>query len=649
MPVFNDVGFYFGSHNPYSSSYPVGGGTFLPRSKGFTPGYFNYQNKFSTGTNSGLSGRYQPSNPRPYNPVFKYNDTRTPPTFISSYITYSDWKDSQLASQLRGDNFRWKQDKVYRPRRPVFIDTSTIDLSRPKRPVEIKQPPTEKKENAVVGVNEGKAIVRRDNCEEGTIKRGRTVVRIYSKVLKENPYLPTKQSVRESVKQVEGIKRVPTEPNVPRLDETEDSDDEDSDPELEREATVKRKETVRKVKPKQDESETEKEDDPKDFGRITRKIKERSERRVSMDKSNGDIIGQHEIPEARRMSNCSTISNDSRRLSMELIEEQAAILDDLINEELARKDADDYFSDPKRGTVKIPNKHKLLKKKMSKRSGVEREESSNTDDDDSPLKKSSSDLEARRRTLRRRSDASKTDNESEDSSSSSRRNSLFHDLIIEETIKEENCEGKPEKKPRKPGTVKKGTIKPLKNIKKISAIVEVEDKPKSPKFFIDSFVVESIPEQNVDSKTNDAKENIPAKDKPDNTAKTNKRQTTAKTGLKTGTDAEAVKRGAAETSTVKEKQVRGPLTECKSANIKQDTNLKKEQPPTTNDTTSKPVKKEVVKKEAVVAPAVDKTKEPPAEPKPTTNLKKDTVIRKEAAATTTTKDKKDRFKINNHS
>lgn len=634
MPVFNDVGFYFSSHNPYSSSYPIGGGTLLPRSKGFNPGYFNYQNKFCTGTNSGLSGRYQTPNPRTYNPIYKFGDTRSP-TFISSYITYSDWKDSQLASQLRGDNFRWKQEKAYRPRRPVFIDTSTIDLSKPKKPIEIKQLHTEKKENVNLGVNEGKPISKREAWEEGTIKRGRTVVRIFSKVLKENPYLAAQKTGAESGNQAEGMKKVPRETNVLRLDETEDSDDEDSDPELEREATVKRKETVRQVKSKESESETEKEEEQKEFGKITRKIKERSDRRLSMDKLNGDIIGQREILETRRMSNCSTVSNDSRRVSMELFEEQAAILDDLIKEELARKDADNYFSDPNRKTVKIPNKHKLLKKKSSKKR-VEREESSNTDDDESPLKKSSSDLEAKRRTLRRRSDTSKTDNESEDSSSSSRRNSLFHDLIIEETIKEdqENCETKLEKKARKPSNVKKGTVKPLKKIPKISAIIEVQDKPKTPKFFIDSCIVESNQCQKEDSKKDNAKENIPANDTPSNIGKINKCQTKlrdAKMGSKaadlTETGGNVTEMGKKETSTVTEKEVRGPLTESKTVNVKKDINLKME----------------VVNKKGTRTPAEDQVKVPSSEPK-WKGTKKDTVFKKEVG-TVEPKDKQTESKL----
>jgi len=59
---------------------------------------------------------------------------------------------------------------AYRPPRPINIDTADIDVTTPRKRTD-------------------RILIDRDNPQQGTIKRGRTVVRIRTKRLKENPEL----------------------------------------------------------------------------------------------------------------------------------------------------------------------------------------------------------------------------------------------------------------------------------------------------------------------------------------------------------------------------------------------------------------------------------------------------------------------------
>ncbi|KAK6626180.1 hypothetical protein RUM43_006486 [Polyplax serrata] len=498
MPVFNDTAFYLsGGHNTFSSPYSP---TTRSPYHGFPTTNFNYSNpKGSTGL---IGGRYKPDIKK-FNPTFGGRNTQLGGPYISNYTTYADWKENLIFNKMRDDtSYRWKEkyrlDNYYRANRPVFIDTSKIDVSRPRQKrEEVSVPPV------TVGNSTGKPIAR-DDEQKGTISRGRTVVRIHTKALKENPYFANQYQPKKGQNESDNKQSVKPMSNrksktrsLLRIksgeEEQENSDDETNinKTSIKRDSTLKHKESVN------DDMELDREDTLKNtdtsrknvlqkgLGTIVRrcKIRKRSkDRRESV----GSVTSTDD--ESRRNSLMIPQMNDKKRLSMELFEEQAAILDSLIKEEMAKKDADDYFSDPKRGTVKISAKQRLSKSQrdiICKKQDCA--ESSTTDDD----------LDASdsvKKTVKRRSRSSRSD-DSEESSSGSRRSSLFQDLFIEATITE-NCQEeavaveesqkercKTEQKPNKPiKKFLKSEVKPTSSEAKSTA--EKSKKPKAPKLFV---------------------------------------------------------------------------------------------------------------------------------------------------------------------
>lgn len=428
MPVFNDFNHYYvgGGHSNYSTP-SYGGLSSAPASSSYglsspyssRPNYFqtsNYHspNIVSSLAASGLTSRYKNNN-YGYKGRGQYNENRANPFTPSPYTTYSLWKENQIAAKYRSDHYYRRNQAI---REPVYIEPPKIDRGRK---IDNSSP-----QYTILPVE--KPIAR---DEQGTIKRGRTVVRMHTKMLKENPHL-MKKEVDEGKQETEPETFMESRLNrlspirISRLKKRSilnykrndsgsknwlDSDSSDSEGSVERKSTVRKKKTVKRN------------------------------------------------DEARKTD---------RRLSTEMYEEQLAILDSMIKEELARKDADDYFSDPKRGTVKIRRSHST---------------DSNTDDED----------------MKR-----KFCGKSETTPSSSRRNSLFQDLIIGETISEtfiEDLENKIQNSYTNADKVfpkmKVGSVKITQKLLKKSrfdegTIVEVdENRPKTPKFFIDDIKIES--------------------------------------------------------------------------------------------------------------------------------------------------------------
>lgn len=437
----------------------------------------------------------------------KYSDSRANQYTPSPYTTYSLWKENQIASKWRKDQYRWNNNQLAKdtssPRsvKPIFIDTAKIDVTKPR------PKPTPAPAQMVE-----KPMVRDDQM--GTIKRGRTVVRMHTKMLKENPYL--KKNEKPVPPEPQDEPEIKIEPKFNRmspvrisrlkkrsvlqynrhdsnsknwLDSDSSSSSSDSEGSLKRENTVKSRNLTRSGTIKRDDT---------------------VKRRVNI----GSKSQSRDLSQSIDSANKPTTKKTERRLSVEMYEEQAAIFDSMIKEELARKDADDYFSDPKRGTVKIRGKAAASRKESVKRKSHSRGHSTDSNTDEEEQKKKGS-----RASRKVESSADNESTASERSTpSSSRRNSLFQDLIIGETISEtfiEDLENKiqnsytnPEKilKGKTP-KLKVGSVKITQQLAKkpgryethksnsganISAtIVEMEEnKPKTPKFFIQDVKIE---------------------------------------------------------------------------------------------------------------------------------------------------------------
>lgn len=511
MPVFNDAAFYLsGGYNSYSSPYSP---TTRNALHAFPQTNFNYSNAIGTNS-SGVGARYK-AEPKKFTLAsIGGRSTQLNNPYVSNYVTYADWKENLLFNKMREDtSYRWKdknrKDNIYRANRPVFIDTSKIDVCRPRRNRENVELETSNKQE-----DEVKQFEKNDELK-GTISRGRTVVRIHTKALKENPYFSNqKKDENENKNQNQKLLSKKKSKNATIVKRKGDDKekikgcrDDDYDSEgLERESTIKPKNKAQKEIEVQREGTLKGNDNDtknllKSLGTIVRKCKIRKrskERRESVD----SVASVDEKITSRKSSLFVPPIDERKRLSMELFEEQAAILDNLIKEELAKRDEDDYFSDPKRGTVKISAKQRLSKSQRNtiKRKSDPKEqcaESSTTDDDLDTT-------ERNKRTIRRKSRSIRSD-DSEESSASSRRSSLFQDLFIEATIAENGTEEledpakSPEAKPqKKKWKIEQKSMKPVKNPKpkpfsnfpKISAIVEMGNKPKPLKFFIENISVE---------------------------------------------------------------------------------------------------------------------------------------------------------------
>ncbi|KAJ9578443.1 hypothetical protein L9F63_005313 [Diploptera punctata] len=160
MPIFSDLSLYYGgastSFSPsfYSNQYGASSLGLSPRTPVFT------------GFSSGLSSTslYLPSAPPPR--ISKYSPLL--PT-ISESSTISALPRRPVPRILSP-----RAVPAYKPPRPIDIDTADIDVSTPrKRPDRISRD--------------------RNDPEQGTIKRGRTVVRLHTRKLKENPGLATRK------------------------------------------------------------------------------------------------------------------------------------------------------------------------------------------------------------------------------------------------------------------------------------------------------------------------------------------------------------------------------------------------------------------------------------------------------------------------
>ncbi|XP_069674583.1 uncharacterized protein Pkcdelta isoform X2 [Periplaneta americana] len=160
MPIFSDLSLYYcGSSTSFSPSF------YTNQVSSFNPPTSNYTSRSSafTGFSSGLSlvnpsPRLLPTTPR----VNKYSPLLPTISETTSLSAIPRRPLPRISSP--------RAVPTYRAPRPIDIDTSDIDVTTPRKRTD--------------------RISRdRDDPQQGTIKRGRTVVRLHTKRLKDNPAL----------------------------------------------------------------------------------------------------------------------------------------------------------------------------------------------------------------------------------------------------------------------------------------------------------------------------------------------------------------------------------------------------------------------------------------------------------------------------
>jgi len=160
MPIFSDLSLYYcGSSTSFSPSfYSNHISSFGSPSTSYAP-----RGGIFSGFSSGLSTLNSPPRLLPMSPrVNKYSPLL--PTISET---------TPLSAYPRRPLPRISSPRVvpaYRPPRPINIDTADIDVTTPRKRTD-------------------RVLKDRDNPQQGTIKRERTVVRIRTKRLKENPEL----------------------------------------------------------------------------------------------------------------------------------------------------------------------------------------------------------------------------------------------------------------------------------------------------------------------------------------------------------------------------------------------------------------------------------------------------------------------------
>ncbi|XP_023712889.1 serine/threonine-protein kinase pakA isoform X2 [Cryptotermes secundus] len=196
MPIFSDLSLYYcGSSTPLPPSfYSNHVSSFTSPSTSYTPRggvYSGYSSGFSL---LNLSPRLLPMPPR----VNKYSPLLPTISETSSLPAFPLRPLPRISSP--------RVVPAYRAPRPINIDTADIDVSTPRKRTD--------------------RISRdRDDSQQGTIKRGRTVVRLHTKRLKENPGLVQNRRMTPGEKLVEKflIKDKQTEQAKRKEGETEAS------------------------------------------------------------------------------------------------------------------------------------------------------------------------------------------------------------------------------------------------------------------------------------------------------------------------------------------------------------------------------------------------------------------------------------------
>ncbi|XP_075970296.1 protein kinase C delta isoform X2 [Anticarsia gemmatalis] len=477
MPLFSEhiANMYYGSSSPYTGLPYSYSSSVSPLGSSYSASYLNpggsYSNHSSLGSYSRtpVSSRWITSSGRNYAPMLSTISERGSP----SPHRLNSPRRLPLTTRTYGT-------PTYTPR-PVNINTADIDVSRDKYRHKVEPPapepaPPKTKENASDGSENSPFMPRVDGKPEtgidsspgvqrSTIKRGRTVVRLYTIKRKErdSPRKPTdEQQSSEETKDQEAIEKSDenTKPDEKEFMKWREK--------LSDDLIYNDKKEKKTLGAKLVEKFILKQDDDKDLEIPTKIIKKETENVETLPSTSGTDT---DLPDSKCLD---------RRCSMELLAEQANLLDSLIRSENLSTATLDLS---KVGVVDKRNNFETSKRRKS-------EELSN------PLKTTKSDYSLH--------DSLKSYKDVRDPKSFSKRRSIkksssgsnVHRLdSITEFPKELNNINLPDIEENKPsGKPENAKQKPKPKLKtKITASVEVSA-PMSPlKFVVENVTVEEKP------------------------------------------------------------------------------------------------------------------------------------------------------------
>ncbi|XP_063361127.1 uncharacterized protein LOC134650175 isoform X2 [Cydia amplana] len=320
MPLYSDhiSNMYYSGSPSYSAPYSYGSKT--PIGSSYSASYLNpgsnYSNHSSLGgyTRPQVSSRWITSSGRTYSPILSTISERntSSPSRVSSPRRIASYKRSYVPSS-------------YTPR-PININTADIDVSRNKyRPKTESPPPPPPQADAPTADNEnGPFMPRIDGKPEtgidsspgelrSTIKRGRTVVRLHTIKRKDrdSPRKPLDESQKSSAE--EGDKSESVVDNAPFKDASESMKWREK---LSEDLIYKEKKEKKTIGTKLMEKFIVKDNNDSDI-EITSNSKNKQEHALS----------------APLAPHSSTSRSPTRRCSVEILAEQANVLDSLIRNE----------------------------------------------------------------------------------------------------------------------------------------------------------------------------------------------------------------------------------------------------------------------------------------------------------------------------
>ncbi|XP_063378853.1 WASH complex subunit 2 isoform X2 [Cydia fagiglandana] len=319
MPLYSDhiSNMYYSGSSPYSAPYSYGSKT--PIGPSFSASYLNPGSNYSTHSSLGgynrpqVSSRWITSSGRNYSPILSTISERntSSPSRVSSPRRIASYKRSYVPSS-------------YTPR-PININTADIDVSRNKyRPKTESPPPPAPQADATADNENGPFMPRIDGKPEtgidsspgelrSTIKRGRTVVRLHTIKRKDrdSPRKPLDGSQKSSSE--EGDKSESIVDNAPIKDASESIKWREK---LSEDLKYKEKKEKKTIGTKLMEKFIVKNNNDSDI-EITSDSKNKQEHALSTP------LAPHS----------STSRSPTRRCSVEILAEQANVLDSLIRNE----------------------------------------------------------------------------------------------------------------------------------------------------------------------------------------------------------------------------------------------------------------------------------------------------------------------------
>ncbi|XP_063621117.1 ankyrin repeat domain-containing protein 12 isoform X2 [Cydia splendana] len=319
MPLYSDhiSNMYYSGSSPYSAPYSYGSKT--PIGPSYSASYLNpgssYSNHSSLGgyTRPQVSSRWITSSGRNYSPILSTISERntSSPSRVSSPRRIASYKRSYVPSS-------------YTPR-PININTADIDVSRNKyRPKTESPPPPAPQADATADNENGPFMPRIDGKPEtgidsspgelrSTIKRGRTVVRLHTIKRKDrdSPRKPLDGSQKSSSE--EGDKSESVVDNAPVKDASESRKWREK---LSEDLIYKEKKEKKTIGTKLMEKFIVKDNNDSDI-EITSDSKNKQEHALSTP------LAPHS----------NTSRSPTRRCSVEILAEQANVLDSLIRNE----------------------------------------------------------------------------------------------------------------------------------------------------------------------------------------------------------------------------------------------------------------------------------------------------------------------------